>query len=375
MSLSRSPTTHHPRLRAGPPQRPALIESPEPAPTLLLPLRRRRGFRPRPRLQTAHPQRPPTRRERFTACMHEQAPRAALAGLKRTQTRRAVLQPRVVQRRRVLNQQHRRLGPAALHQRLTMRLQNVLAAHLLIVQETVRCLLLGAARENRRQRLPGMLLPRRPQPLQTPTQAPVGQVRAPEFEPRPTRIVLKRQPRKRPRRPRRRTPQRLRPAPGQTPQQHVLRLPRHRRPGRTTRRPAHTLPARRPVARRPTRRLHAGLQQHRTNPVPGLPVRRQTRRRTTQHRATPSTEPAPCPTAEIGRSRPPPRCAHHACGRPNPDARRGCPTVAAPPQSSAPPQDPPPPTTNTSTGSPAPDPDPADGPPPADVRTAAEPTP
>ena len=193
MSLSRSPTTTTPRLRAGPPQRPALIESPEPAPTLLLPLRRRRGFRPRPRLQTAHPQRPPTRRERHRR-MHEQAPRAALAVLKRTQTRRAVLQPRVVQRRRVLNQQHRRLGPAALHQRLTMRLQNVLAAHLLIVQETVRCLLLGAARENRRQRLPRMLLPRRPQPLQTPTQAPVGQVRAPEFEPRPTRIVLKRQP-------------------------------------------------------------------------------------------------------------------------------------------------------------------------------------
>ncbi len=123
------PDHHHPRPGTRPPQRPALIESPEPAPTLLLKFRRRFRFRPRPRLQPAHPQRPPPLGEHHRR-MHEQTPRAARPLPKRSQPRRALPQTRVVQRRRVLHQQYRRLRPAALHQRLPMRLQDVLAVHL-----------------------------------------------------------------------------------------------------------------------------------------------------------------------------------------------------------------------------------------------------
>ena len=257
------PDHHHPRLRAGPPQRPALIEPPEPAPALLLPLRRRLGFRPRPRLQPAHPQRPPTRRERHRR-MHEQAPRATPTLLKRTQTRRAVLQPRVAASS--CPAQHRRCLPAALHQRLTVRLQDVLVTHLPIVQETVRRLLFGAAGEDRRQRLTRMLLPPPPNRSRRRRNRPSAKSERPNsrraqlassasanagYDPGEGR----------------RTPQRLLPPRLQTPQQHLLRLRRHRRPGRTTRRPPHAPPPRRPVARRRTRRLHAGLQQHRTNPV------------------------------------------------------------------------------------------------------------
>ena len=275
------PDHHHPRPGARPTQRPALVEPPEPAPALLLPLRRRFGLRTRPRLQAAHPQRPTPLGERHRR-MHEQAPRAARPLLKRTQPPRARLQTRVVQRRRVLHQQHRRRLPAALHQRFPVRLQNVFAAHLLIVQETIGRLLLRAARKNRRQRLPRMPLPTRPQPLQTRPQAPVGQVRTPELAPRPTRLFIHRQGRKRPRRPRRRTPQRLRPTRRQTPKPNPLRRHRIRRPGRPTRRPAHARPTRRPVARPPTRRRHARLQQQRPNPVTRLPVRRQTPRHPAQ---------------------------------------------------------------------------------------------
>ena len=124
--------------------------------------------------------------------MHEQPARAAGPLLQRPQTLRAVFQPAAVQRRRVLHQKHRRLQPAALHQRLPVRLQNVLATHLVIVQEAVGRLLLGAAGEDRRQRLARMPLPGRPQPLQPPPQAPVGQVRALELAPRPTGLVVHR---------------------------------------------------------------------------------------------------------------------------------------------------------------------------------------
>ena len=240
----------------------------------------RLGFRPRPRLQAAHPQRPPTLGERHRR-MHEQTPRVARPLLKRSQPLRALPQTGVVERRRVLHQQHRRLPPAARHQRLPVRLQNVVARHLLIVQETIRRLLLGTARKDRRQRLARMPLPGRPQPLQTRPQAPVGQVRTPELAPRPTRLVFRRKRRIRPRLPRRRPTQRLLPTRCQTPQPHPLRLDRHRRPRRPTRRLAHAHPARRPVAGRRPRRLHARLHQHRPNPVPRFPVRRQTRRRNT----------------------------------------------------------------------------------------------
>ena len=215
--------------------------------------------------------------------MHEQTPRAARTFLKRTQPLRALLQPGVVQRRRILHQQHRRFLPAAFHQRLAVRLQDVVAMHLLIVQETIRRLLLGAARKDRRQRRARMPLPGPAQPLQTRPQAPVGQVRTPELAPRPTRRVFRPERRIRPRRPNRRPPQRLRPTRFQTPQPHPLRRDRRRRPRRPTRRPAHALPTRRTVAGRRTRRLHARLHQHRPNPVPRRPVRRQTTHRTPQH--------------------------------------------------------------------------------------------
>ena len=155
--------------------------------------------------------------------------------------------------------------------------------HLLIVQETIRRLLLGAARKDRRQRRARMPLPGPAQPLQTRPQAPVGQVRTPELAPRPTRRVFGPERRIRPRRPNRRPPQRLRPTRFQTPQPHPLRRDRRRRPRRPTRRPAHALPTRRTVAGRRTRRLHARLHQHRPNPVPRRPVRRQTTHRTPQH--------------------------------------------------------------------------------------------
>ena len=204
MSLS-VPDHDHPRVRAGPSQFPALIEPPEPAPALLLALRLRLGFRPRPRLQAAHPQRPPTGCECHRR-VHEQPPRAAVPLLQRPQSLCAVLQPAVIQRRRVLHQQYRRLQPAALHQRLPVRLQNVFATHPAIVQEAVGRLLLGAARKDRRQRLARMPLPGRSQPLQPLPQAPVGQVRAHELTPRPTGLVVQREGRKRPRRARRGPP-------------------------------------------------------------------------------------------------------------------------------------------------------------------------
>ncbi len=78
------PDHHHPRPGTRPPQRPALIEPPEPAPALLLPFHRRFGFRPRPRLQPAHPQRPPSLGKRHRR-MHEQTPCAALTLPKRSQ--------------------------------------------------------------------------------------------------------------------------------------------------------------------------------------------------------------------------------------------------------------------------------------------------
>ena len=139
----------------------------------------------RPPAAPTSPARPPPSGRRpavnATGRVHEQAPRAALAALKRTQALRAVLQPRVVQRRRVLHQQHRRLLPAALHQRLAVRLQDVLDAHLLIVQKRYAACCSAPPGEDRRQRLTRMPLPRRPQPLQTPPQPPVGHVRAPEL--------------------------------------------------------------------------------------------------------------------------------------------------------------------------------------------------
>ena len=154
---------------------------------------------------------------------------------------------------------------------------------LVIVQETVGRLLLGAARKDRRQRLARMPLPGRPQPLQPLPQAPVGQVRALELAPRPTGLVVHREGRKRPRRPHRRPPQRLLPIRFQASQPHALRLGRARRPRRPPRGPAHALPARRPIARRGPRRLHARLHQHRPHPVARFPVRRQTPHRPAQH--------------------------------------------------------------------------------------------
>ena len=66
----------------------------------------------------------------------------------------------------------------------------------------------------------------------------------------------------------------------------ALTRPRDRgnlRPRRSTRRPAHARPARRTVARRRTRRLHARLHQHRPNPVTRRPIRSQTTHHAPQH--------------------------------------------------------------------------------------------
>ena len=92
--------------------------------------------------------------------VHEQPPGTGGAFLQRPQPGRAASQAGVVQRGRVLHQQDRPGQPATLQQRLPVRLQDVLRGHLAIVQETVGRLLLGPAREERRQRLARTLLPR-----------------------------------------------------------------------------------------------------------------------------------------------------------------------------------------------------------------------
>ena len=71
------------------------------------------------------------------ACTNHPHPRARAAFLQCPPPRRAGSQGGVVQRGRILHQQHRPVQPATLQQRLPVRLQDVLCGHLAIVHETV----------------------------------------------------------------------------------------------------------------------------------------------------------------------------------------------------------------------------------------------
>ena len=82
------------------------------------------------------PGRPPAVKP-TAACTNIPHPRARAAFLQRPQPRRAGSQGGVVQRGRILHQQHRPVQPATLQQRLPGRLQDVLCGHLAIVHETV----------------------------------------------------------------------------------------------------------------------------------------------------------------------------------------------------------------------------------------------
>ena len=161
--------------------------------------------------------------------------------------------------------------------------------HLLIVQETIRRLLLGAARKDRRPAARPDAAPRprptapdatasarRPGPNARTRAAPNTTrlpPRAPDTTPAPEPPAAATSPPNLDSRPRSHTPF------------GATGAADRRRP---TRRPAHALPTRRTVAGRRTRRLHARLHQHRPNPVPRRPVRRQTTHRTPPTRATPS---------------------------------------------------------------------------------------
>ena len=122
--------------------------------------------------------------------MHVQPARTLAALLERPQAAGALAQPGVVQRGRVLHQQHgARQQLAAVHHGLPVRRQNVLHGNPLIAQEAVGGLLVLAAREDGRQALARALLPGPAHGLEPLPQAPVRQVRALELARRPVRLL------------------------------------------------------------------------------------------------------------------------------------------------------------------------------------------
>ena len=192
--------------------------------------------------------------------------------------------------------------------------------HLVIVQETVGRLLLGAAGEDRRQRLARMPLPGRPSRSNRFRKRPSA--RSERWNSRRAQLASS-------------STARAGNDPGARAgvrrsvcSQSASRPRSHTRFGsaapadarRPPRGPAHARPARRLIARRGPRRLHARLHQHRPHPVARFPVRRQTPHRPAQHVRGQVRHPHPAAAAETGRWRPPAGCATRACGRPSPNA-------------------------------------------------------